>query len=83
MSRRRLLEPPIYLSGAQPPPLPQTVQLVAAKTRPIAGLLGATALGVTAAYFGPKFFDWALARWRASEIGGHGDEIELELDDDG
>lgn len=80
MTRPPLLQRPIYLSGAQPPPVPEAVQDVCRKAKPLAGLLGATALGVTAAYFGPKFWDWALGRWRASEAGGHGDEVELEVE---
>lgn len=76
--RPPIIQPPIYLAGAPPPAQTvETVKIVAAKASPFAGLIGATALGATAAYFAPKFFDWALARLRGDEV------IDLEIDGDG
>jgi hypothetical protein len=67
MSQQRppILQAPIYLSGAEPP---QAVIDVCRKAKPLAGLLGATALGATAAYFAPKFWDFVLARWRERDL---------------
>lgn len=79
MARPPLLQAPIYLAGAAPPPIPEGVREVCRKSAPAAGLVGATALGVTAAYFAPKFFDWALTRWRASRQ-DESDEIEIEYE---
>jgi hypothetical protein len=85
---RPLITRPIYISG---PPAADAVPAIKqaagdacdacrnAAATPAAGLLGATLLGVTAAYFVPKLFDWALGKVQA-----HGDddeeEYELEVD---
>lgn len=84
MTRPPLIQRPIYLSGAQPPPAPAVVREVCERAKPAAGLLGATLLGATAAYFVPKFLDSALAAWRARRDGyayddGDGTET-VELD---
>jgi hypothetical protein len=77
--RPPLIQAPIYLAGAEPPPLGPAVREVCRKSAPLAGLVGATALAATAGYFAPKFFDWALSRWRGDERPA-GDEIELEIE---
>lgn len=71
--RPPILQAPVYLMGAEPP---KWLQDALAKKGPgLAGLVGATALGVTAAYFAPKFFDWVLQRRDDGET--------VELDSDG
>lgn len=75
--RPPLLQAPIYLTGGTPPAA--VVRACKESAPRLASLIGATALGVTAAYFGPKFFDWALGR--ASEA-QEPDEVELEVDDE-
>lgn len=75
--RPPLLQPPIYLSGAAPPPIAPAVREACHKARPIAGLVGATALGVTMAYFAPRFFDWALGRWHER---GESEYADLEVE---
>jgi hypothetical protein len=86
-----LLVRPTYLDGAPPDVAVPALKAAASDAcdackkvaaKPETGLVAATLLGVTAAYFAPRFFDWALARF-----GGFGDdqpdEYELEYDDDG
>lgn len=78
-----LVQRPTYLDMASPDQLvPAAKDAVGAacdacRDMPGKGLIGATLLGVTAAYFAPKFFDFVLTRVR-----GYGedqaDEFELE-----
>lgn len=79
MARPPLLQPPIHLSGAPPADVGPMVVESVQKARPFLGLIGATAVGVTAAYFAPKFFDWALRSWRGDPL--HGEPVELELEE--
>lgn len=82
-----LLARPTYLDGA-PEAVPALKAAAAdacdacksAVASPQGGLVAATLLGVTAAYFGPMFFDWALTRFRG-EAANQPDEYDLELDD--
>lgn len=83
MADRPLLQRPTYLDVAPPEESIPALKAAAAdacdciREAPGAGLIGATMLGVTAAYFAPKFFDWALTRWRGYQD-GQPDEFDLE-----
>lgn len=78
-----IIQRPTYLDGAPPAEAIPALKAAASdacdciREAPGAGLIGATLLGVTAAYFAPKFFDFVLTRWRA----GQPDEYELEESD--
>lgn len=51
-----------------------------AAASPRGGLVAATLLGVTAAYFAPKVFDWALARFAPDGPPDDADADELDLE---
>lgn len=70
-----LLQRPTYLEGA--PIAGANVVDVCKKSAPIAGLLGATLLGATAAYFVPKVLDGAIAAWRGR---GQADDVEFDVE---
>lgn len=81
------IERPIYLSGAPiSDDAKNAVVATAKKAAPFGGLVGATLLGVTAAYFAPKFFDWALDKYRLGNEGyndgteGDGPTVDLDVE---
>lgn len=81
MERPRILQAPIYLDGAPAPPpadLARGVRDVYVKSPGVFGLIGATLLGATAAYFVPKIFDATIPRL----LGRERDTVELEVDDE-
>lgn len=82
-----VVERPIYLSGAPvSDDAKQAVVETVKKAAPIGGLLGATVLGVTVAYFAPKFFDWALDKYRLGNPSyndgteGEGPTVDLDVE---
>lgn len=85
MADAPLLQRPTYIDPAAPadalPALKSaaTDACNACRDMPGAGLIGATLLGVTAAYFAPMFFGWALTRLRG-EGDDQPDEYDLEVD---
>lgn len=79
-----LLQRPVYIDPAPGRTMPALKSAVgdacdACRKIPGSGLIGATLLGVTAAYFAPKIFDWALVRLRG-EGDDQPDEYELEVE---
>ncbi len=86
MSRRPIIEPPIYLAGAPPRQVAETAAemckacgpAVAETAKKSSGLIGAAVLGAVAAYFVPKILDPALSAWRSRH---QADDVEFEVED--
>lgn len=80
-----LVQRPTYLDAAPPAEALPALKTAACdacdniRKVPGAGLIGATLLGVTAAYFAPKFFDFVLQRVRGPDD-DESPEIDLEVE---
>lgn len=66
---------PTYLSGQLPDDVTLKDLVQKSTSHPVAGAVGLTLLGVTAAYFAPRFFDWIGQRVRPAD-----DEIEVDFE---